>query len=85
VLISFCSFHSFFSHVDNYRTPIFLYLSSKGLEACGAARTEPVKKRDMSRRERAGGQRRRASTPPLEKNGESAAKPADAGKTVKVE
>lgn len=46
------SFHSFFTHVDNYRTPIFLYLSSKGLEACGDTRSEPNTKRDFSRKER---------------------------------
>ena len=51
-LICHDSFHSFFTHVDNYRTPIFLYLSSKGLEACGDVRSEPATKRDMSRKER---------------------------------
>ena len=33
---------------------MFLYLSSKGLEACGEAREEATTKRDMSRKERSG-------------------------------
>jgi hypothetical protein len=52
-------FHSFFTHVDNFRTPVFLYLSSKGLDACGDVRTEPASKRDMSRKERSGFSRRK--------------------------
>lgn len=53
-LLNCSSFHSFFTHVDNYRTPVFLYLSSKGLDACGDVRTEPIGRRDMSRKERHG-------------------------------
>ncbi|KIW02066.1 tRNA pseudouridine(38-40) synthase, variant 1 [Verruconis gallopava] len=51
-------FHSFFSHVDNFRVPIFLYLSSKGLEACGDARDASTRK-SLSRSQRSGSQRKR--------------------------
>ena len=28
-----CRFNSFFTHLDNYKDPIFLYLTSGGIEA----------------------------------------------------
>lgn len=41
--------------MDNYRTPIFLYLSSKGLAASGEPRTQASEEnRSLSRKERAG-------------------------------
>lgn len=73
-------FHSFFSHVDNFRVPIFLYLSSKGLEACGEARTESAAKPELSRRQRGGlwGRNRNDETSKKENDGEgdSTAAPA---------
>ena len=32
-MLTVCRFNAFFTHLDNYRDPTFLYLTSGGLEA----------------------------------------------------
>jgi hypothetical protein len=48
------SFHSFFAHIDNFRDPAFLYLSSKGRAACGAPRMASAGQGFLSKKERKG-------------------------------
>ncbi|KAF2431764.1 pseudouridine synthase [Tothia fuscella] len=47
-------FHSFFTHLDNYKEPIFLYVTSKGIEACGPSPRTASNVHLPSRRERKG-------------------------------
>ena len=53
------SFHQFFNHVDNYREPHFLYLTSKGIEATkrdssAKGKSEGIAKLDMESDDEAG-------------------------------
>jgi len=45
-------FHNFFGHVDNFKDPAFLYVSSKGLKACGPPRAVSTAQPPPSRSER---------------------------------
>ena len=45
-------FHNFFGHVDNFKDSAFLYVSSKGLKACGSARAVSTAPPAPSRSER---------------------------------
>ncbi|KAE9976245.1 hypothetical protein BLS_007873 [Venturia inaequalis] len=47
-------FHSFFAHIDNFRDPAFLFLSSKGLKACGKPRLSSSGQGQLSKSQRKG-------------------------------
>ena len=49
-------FHSFFSHIDNYKVPVFLFVTSKGMEACGGVGRDPSTAQPaLSRKQRSQG------------------------------
>jgi hypothetical protein len=69
IIVNSCTrFHSFFAHIDNFRDPAFLYLSSKGRAASGPSRDAPSGKGQLSRKQRQQGRSHRREWEPAIKD-----------------